>query len=69
MAGAGPPEQRIQEQDQDGIDAEVLFTGTSINMANNIVDDDAYRAVVRGYNDFLAKEFCAVDPTDSSASA
>jgi predicted TIM-barrel fold metal-dependent hydrolase len=62
MAGAGPAEQRVQEQDQDGIDAEVLFTGNGINLANNIVDDDAYHAVVRGYNDFLAKQYCAVDP-------
>ena len=28
----------------------------------NIPDDDAYRAVVRGYNDWLAEEYCAVDP-------
>ena len=62
MAGAGPPEQRIEEQDQDGIDAEVLFTGSGINLANNIVDDDAYLAVIRGYNEFLAKQYCATDP-------
>jgi predicted TIM-barrel fold metal-dependent hydrolase len=62
MAGAGPPEQRLKEQDQDGIDAEVLFTGNGFNIANNIVDDDAYRAVVHGYNEFLAKDYCPTDP-------
>lgn len=62
MPGAGPPEQRLREQDVDGIDAEVLFTGSAINHANQITDDDAYLAVVRGYNEFLAKQYCAVDP-------
>lgn len=30
-AGAGSPEQRVREQDQDGVDAEVLFNFPQIN--------------------------------------
>src|SRR6266508_1955673 len=26
--GSGPPEQRLREQDQDGVDAELLYPGT-----------------------------------------
>lgn len=61
-AGTGPAEQRVAEQDRDGIDAEVLFPGISYGLWRNIRDDDAYRAVVRAYNGFLAEEYCAVDP-------
>lgn len=61
--GAGPPEQRLREQDQDGIDAEVLYP--SVNgggVLHGIRDDDAYHAVVRAYNEWLAEEYCAVAP-------
>jgi uncharacterized protein len=62
-AGTGPPEQRLREQDRDGIDAEVLFPGISgPPMWRSIQDDDAYLAVVRAYNDFLALDYCAVAP-------
>ena len=47
--GTGPPEQRLREQDLDGIDAEFLFPGVSgPALWRSIRDDDAYRAVVRG---------------------
>lgn len=62
MPGAGPPEQRLLEQDKDGIDAEVLFPGSAMRLVNNIPDDDAYLAIIYGYNEFLAKQYCAVDP-------
>jgi predicted TIM-barrel fold metal-dependent hydrolase len=60
--GTGAPEQRLQEQDQDGVDAEVMFTSTR-NAATwrAIRHDDAYRAVVHAWNEFLAEEYCAVD--------
>jgi uncharacterized protein len=62
-AGTGPAEQRLREQDQDGIDAEVLFPGVSgPPMWRAITDDDAYLAVVHAYNDYLAKEYCSVAP-------
>jgi len=61
--GTGPASQRLQEQDQDGIDAEVLFPGVSgPGLWRGMKDDDGYRAVVRAYNDFLAEEYCAEAP-------
>jgi predicted TIM-barrel fold metal-dependent hydrolase len=61
--GAGPPEQRLAELDLDGIDAEVLFTGIGgPTFWRGVADDDAYRAILRGYNDWLAEEYCSVAP-------
>jgi len=62
-AGTGPASQRLKEQDQDGIDAEVLFPGVSgPGLWRGIKDDDAYRSVVRAYNDFLAEDYCSEAP-------
>ena len=61
VAGGGLPEQRLLEQDMDGVDAEVLYTSVDAGW-NSITDDDAYLACVRGYNEYLAEEYCAVDP-------
>lgn len=62
-AGAGPPEQRLKEQDMDGIDAEILFADVGGRSDwSGIADDGAYHAVVWAYNEFLAEEYCAVDP-------
>jgi predicted TIM-barrel fold metal-dependent hydrolase len=63
-AGTGPPEQRIKEQDRDGIDAEVLFPSQQggPKFWRLIKDDDAYKAVVRAYNSWLAEEYCSVAP-------
>jgi uncharacterized protein len=62
--GTGSPQQRIQEQDRDGIDAEVLFPSQQggPKFWRRIQDDETYRAVVRAYNGWLADEYCAVDP-------
>jgi predicted TIM-barrel fold metal-dependent hydrolase len=61
--GTGSPQQRLAEQDRDGIDAEVLFPGISgPPLWRAITDDAAYLATVRAYNDFLAEEYCAADP-------
>jgi predicted TIM-barrel fold metal-dependent hydrolase len=61
-AGTGSPEQRLAEQDADGVDAEVLFPGIcGPNFWRGVANDDAYRSIVRAYNDFLADEYCAVD--------
>jgi predicted TIM-barrel fold metal-dependent hydrolase len=62
--GTGSPEQRVREQDQDGIDAEVLFPSQQggPKLWRRIQDDDAYRAVVRAYNGWLAEEYCAANP-------
>jgi len=60
--GCGSPEQRIAEQDRDGVDAEVMFTSTRNAVAwRAIGDDTAYKAVVHAWNEFLAEEYCAVD--------
>jgi predicted TIM-barrel fold metal-dependent hydrolase len=62
--GTGSPRQRILEQDQDGIDAEVLFPSQQggPKFWRRIEDDGAYKAIVRAYNRWLAEEYCAVDP-------
>ena len=60
--GAGPPEQRLAEQAQDGVDAEVLFAGVGgANFWRSIANDPAYLAVVHAYTEYLADEYCAVD--------
>jgi predicted TIM-barrel fold metal-dependent hydrolase len=61
-AGVGPPEQRLREQDQDGIHAEVLFPNMQVGprLWRAMTDDDLYRATVRAYNDWLGEEYCPV---------
>jgi predicted TIM-barrel fold metal-dependent hydrolase len=62
--GTGSAEQRMREQDQDGIDAEVLFPSQQggPKFWRRIDDNTAYKAVVRAYNAWLAEEYCAVAP-------
>jgi predicted TIM-barrel fold metal-dependent hydrolase len=61
-AGVGPPEQRLEEQDVDGLGAEVLFPNMVVGprLWATMTDREAYRAVFRAYNDWLAEEYCAV---------
>ena len=63
-AGTGSPEQRIREQDQDGLDAEVLFPAMLAGPViwRNIKHDEVYKAIIRAYNDWLAEEYCSVAP-------
>jgi predicted TIM-barrel fold metal-dependent hydrolase len=57
--GCGSAEQRLREQDQDGIDAEVLF---DLHVRNPAIRDKAAMiAVIQGFNDYMAEEYCAVD--------
>jgi predicted TIM-barrel fold metal-dependent hydrolase len=61
--GTGSPEQRLREQDKDGVDAEVLFAGNvGPGFWRGIRSDAAYKAVVRAYNDWLAEEYCSFAP-------
>jgi predicted TIM-barrel fold metal-dependent hydrolase len=60
-AGTGPPEQRVKEQDQDGIEAEILFSQNN-NVLRQAKDDDLYLDCVRAYNEYLAEEYGAVAP-------
>ena len=63
VPGTGGPEQRLREQDQDGIDAELLYPPVFISrFIENISDRAAYLAMVRAYNDFLAEDYCSVAP-------
>jgi predicted TIM-barrel fold metal-dependent hydrolase len=61
--GTGSPEQRVLEQERDGIDAEVLFPSQQggPKFWRRVEDDAAYKAIVRAYNSWLAKEYCAVN--------
>ena len=61
-AGVGPPEQRLREQDMDGLHAEVLFPNMQMGprLWRLMSNDDAYRAAVRAYNEWLADEYCAI---------
>lgn len=63
-AGTGTAEQRVKEQDQDGIDAEVLFPAMLAGPViwRNIPDDAVYKAVIRAYNEWLAEEYCPTSP-------
>jgi predicted TIM-barrel fold metal-dependent hydrolase len=62
--GTGNPEQRIQEQERDGIDAEVLFPSQQggPKFWRRIQNNDVYKLIVRAYNSWLAEEYCAVNP-------
>ena len=64
--GTGDAVQRLREQDLDGVDAEVLFPPvySPVFFRNGLKtkDRDAHMATIRGYNDFLAQEYCAVAP-------
>ena len=63
-AGTGSGEQRVREQERGGIDGEVMFPSQQggANLWRYITDDEPYKAVVRGYNDWLAEEYCSVAP-------
>src|SRR5579871_1894427 len=63
-AGTGSPEQRVEEQKRDGMDGEVLFAAMVAGPVfwRHIAHDEVYKGVIRGYNDWLAEEYCAVAP-------
>ena len=60
-AGTGTPEQRLAEQDQDGIDCEILFSQITF-VLRQTKDDDFYRDCIRAYNEFLGAEYSAPAP-------
>lgn len=60
--GAGDGVQRLHEQDEDGIDAELLFVPVfASRFIEHIADKDAYLAMVQAYNTWLA-DYMAVAP-------
>src|SRR5262249_45925220 len=60
-AGTGTAQQRLREQDQDGVDGEVLFSQISL-VLRQAKEDDFYCELVRAYNEFLAEEYVSVAP-------
>jgi predicted TIM-barrel fold metal-dependent hydrolase len=60
--GSGGPAQRLREQDEDGVGAELLFPGSSAVHGIRVADRDAYLAMVDAYNDYLAEEYCSYAP-------
>jgi predicted TIM-barrel fold metal-dependent hydrolase len=62
--GTGSPDQRLAEQDQDGICGEVLFPSQQggPKLWRRIEDDRAYKALVHAYNSWLAEEYCTLAP-------
>lgn len=62
--GTGSASQRLRELDIDGVDAEVLFPGAlgPATWRANAKTDEAYLALVRGYNRHLWDEFCPTAP-------
>ena len=68
VTGSGRALQRLAEQDHDGVDAEVLYPPVFISrFIENISDREAYLAMVRAYNTFLAEDYCSVAPDRLSA--
>lgn len=59
--GNGTAEQRIQEQDRDGVDAEIMFTWVE-RMCRDAKDDALYLALISAYNEYLAEEYVPVAP-------
>jgi hypothetical protein len=63
VPGTGDSIQRLQEQDLDGVDAEVLYPPVFVSrFIENMPDKEAYLAMVRAYNTFLAEDYCAIAP-------
>lgn len=59
--GNGTPQQRLQEQDRDGMDAEIMFTWAN-RMFEESKEPELYLALVRAYNEYLAEEYRSVAP-------
>jgi predicted TIM-barrel fold metal-dependent hydrolase len=62
--GTASATDRLKCLDLDGMDAEVLFPPvvTGPRAWRNVQDDDAYLALVRAYNDFVAEEYSTEAP-------
>ena len=62
--GTGAPAQRLEEQAQDGVDAEVLFPAqaTGPRVWRTVEDDEAYKAIIHAYNGWLGEEYCSHNP-------
>lgn len=61
-AGCGSPEQRVREQDADGVDAEVIFNFVQIRHWRGLKEDDGYAALIHAWNEWLAEDYCSYAP-------
>ena len=62
-AGAGDGIQRLHEQDEDGIDAEILFAPVfASRFFEKIPERDVYLSMVQAYNSWLAEDYCTPAP-------
>ena len=59
--GNGTPELRLEEQDRDGVDAEVMFTWAD-GLCRKVKDDELYLSFVHAYNEYLGEEYMPVAP-------
>ena len=61
--GTGEPSQRLQEQDMDKMDAEILFPAVVVGPRywSKVKDDGLQNAIFRGWNDWVAEEYCSYD--------
>ena len=62
-AGTGPPEQRLKEQDADGMSAEILYPAmvSGPGLWRSIRHDNVYKSMVRAYNDWLGEEYAPLN--------
>jgi predicted TIM-barrel fold metal-dependent hydrolase len=62
-AGAGGGEQRLREQDEDDLDAELLFAPVfASRFLDKIPDRDVYLSMVQAYNTWLMEDYAAPAP-------
>jgi uncharacterized protein len=61
LPGTGGAEQRLQEQDRDGVDAEVLFSSVVATILRQVTDAESAVAITQSYNNWLS-EYCSVAP-------
>src|SRR5205809_356260 len=54
----GPAEQRLREQDVDGVDAEILFGGAGTGSKH----PELRQSFVHAYNGYLSEEYCSAAP-------
>jgi len=63
VAGAGGPVQRLHEQDEDGIDAEILFPAVQVaKLVEGIKEKSAYLAMIQAYHTWVAQAYVTVAP-------
>ncbi len=62
--GTGSPQQRVQEQEKDGLNAEILYPAVVVGprLWMKAKDEDLQRAIFRGWNAWMGEEYCAEAP-------